>query len=414
MNTIKKVVIVLSVLCYIAIALYAVCAIPMLFGYTPLSVTDGHLSKDFPVGSIFYWHKADVSEMKSGLVAVYKDGGETKTGLIISAENEAVTLCKSVNYDNEGKIFPDDKVTISTASVKGINKGPNIPFIGYYLNYIQNHVAVIVVIGVILSLRILFIYIEPKKDKKKKESEDDSFEMSLGGLFNSNEQEAASNESKEEDIGDIFAQSVKSNEPEEVKQEVSFESVLEGNDNRVPSQFKDESEIDISSILSEHIKDEQDAEKRNEEIAEMQKLDEVKEMEEITNSSAKEADFPSGATEITDYINKLVFDSKDGSWYNAAQVDEALDMITAKVYDALNAANSSSASYSELQKIRDEKATLEKKFLEKDAALASAGDKLYSAEKKLLEYEKEIENYKVMEKKVARLVAALKAQKQNG
>ena len=115
-------------------------------------------------------------------------------------------------------------------------------------------------------------------------------------------------------------------------------------------------------------------------------------------------DIKADANTITDYINSLNFEAKD-NWYNAQQVDSALDMITAKVYSALRTSTSNDEN-ADIITLREKNAETERKYLETEAQLIKANETISRQEEA-------IEKYKLMEQKVAKLLETLRAEKSN-
>lgn len=361
MNIIKKVISILSVICIIALVIYGVIAIPMVAGYKPWTIKDDSLGKDFAKNSLFYYKATEFSDIETNFAIIYSNGEKNLMGVVKSVDKDAgtVDIWTKIVTNSEGKNEGQTPVTIRKDYVVGMAKSMNFPAIGGYFAYINSHVAIIILMGVILALRITFIYIDPNKNTNKntkKFEETESFEQKFNSVF-------------------------KKDKPEPVG---------------VNSIFSDEKSEKVPDI---------------EEVCQPVAAEEVKKEVALVKKTAiqPEKNIPS-ASEITDYINDLEFDSKDDAWYKADQVDEALDMITAKVYSALNAQNApadSAEKDAQIETLREKNAETEKKYLTTEAELAKANEKI-------AEYEKQIENYKLMEQKVAKLVAAIRANKNNG
>lgn len=357
MSIIKKVISILSVVCIIALVIYGVIAIPMVAGYKPWTIKDDSLGKDFAKNSLFYYKATEFSDIETNFAIIYSNGEKNLMGVVKSVDKDAgtVDVWTKIVTNSEGKNEGQTPVTIRKDYVVGMAKSMNFPAVGGYFAYINSHVAIIILMGVILALRITFIYIDPDKNTKKSE-ETESFEQKFNSVFKKDKPEPVG-------VDSIFSDKVLETMPavEEAAQPVAAEEVKN----------------EVTPVKKTVIQTEK----------------------KIPN-----------ANDITDYINDLEFDSKDDAWYKADQVDEALDMITAKVYSALNAQNAAADAAekdAQIETLREQNAETEKKYLTTEAELAKANEKI-------AEYEKQIENYKLMEQKVAKLVAAIRANKNNG
>ena len=366
MSVFKKIVSVLSIFCIIALLLYGIIAMPMIAGYKPWSIKDNSLGNDFAKNSLFYYKATDISEIEEGLAIIYSNGEKNLVGIVKSVDESTgiIDVWTSIETNSQGKNEGKNAAQISKSFVVGMAKSVNFPLIGGYFAYINSHVAIIILMGVILALRITFIYIDPEKAIVKKADESESFEQKFNSVLQKEKAQKA-------DVDSIFTE----NKPEITEEPAVEEAISE-------PAIEEQKET-----VSVNIFDKKSAKKAENKIP--------------------------NANDITNYINDLEFDSKDDEWYKADQVDEALDMITAQVYSALNIAPVSDNT-EELDKLRAQSAEAEKKYLTTEAELAKANEDIEDYKKQIEEYKKQIENYKIMEQKVAKLVAAIRANKQNG
>lgn len=362
MRVFKKIITILSVICIIALLLYGIIAAPMIAGYKPWTIKDDSLGQDFSKNSLFYYKATEFSEIETNFAVIYTNGQQESMGIVKAINKDAgtVDIWTNIGTNAQGKNEGKVSVTVLKDSIVGMAKSMNFPFIGGYFAYINSHVAIIILMGVILALRITFIYIDPNKSTNAKKAEEESFEQKFNSVFKKDKPQTS-------DVNSIFA----------------------------------EEKADAAST-----DDVSDAPKSTEEIL-TQDVKEETPMDIFEKKSAPKAEksIPD-ANDITDYINALAFDSKDDAWYKADQVDEALDMITAKVYSALNPEKSAEAN-NQLSALREQNAETEKKYLVAEAELAKAKETIEN-------YKKQIENYKIMEQKVAKLVAAIRENKRNG
>ena len=342
MKAFKKTIVILSYFCYVAVILYILFALPMIAGYKPMPITDNHLGEDFKVGSMFYYHKVDSADMQKGFVAVYKSGTEKKIGIIYSNSEDGISIYKTGEF-------------VRFENVLGINKTANFPIVGYYYSYIQNHVALLVIIGVILALRIMFIYVDP--EKLSGEAKDTA-------------------ENKDADVKDTF--------------EESFESTF-------GAKVDEKKADDFTSIFASKPVEEKAEEK--EEVTENKT-----EAKAIENKDASED------VSLTSYINNLTFTTKDG-YYNADEVDAALDKIVGSIPQNATAPveNNNKALEAEVEMLKANKAEVEKECLSLRTEIENLKDSLAEKDSIISENNKKIAEYKEMELKVAKLLAAIKA-----
>lgn len=341
MKAFKKTIVILSYFCYVAVILYILFALPMIAGYKPMPITDNRLGEDFKVGSMFYYHKVDNSDMQKGFVAVYKNGSEKTTGIIYSNSEDGISIYKTGEF-------------VRFENVLGINKTANFPIIGYYYSYIQSHVALLVIIGVILALRIMFIYVDPEKlsaglqeEKAKEETKKDSFEESFENTFGTKV-----DESKADDFKSIFAA-------------------------KPAEEIKEPETVEVKSTVPE---------------VEVEK-------EEIVEGGS-----------LASYIDNLTFTTKDG-YYNADEVDAALDKIVGSIPQNATAPvqGNNKALESEIEMLKSNKAEVEKECLSLRTEIENLKDSLAEKDSIISENNKKIAEYKEMELKVAKLLAAIKA-----
>lgn len=385
MKIFKKVISILSLICYVAIIFYAIIALPMIAGLRPMCITNSNLGKNFQKGSLFYYSNVEPDDIEPGYAVVYSNGKEKLIGVVGAVEDSTVTVWTQIQGKSTGKISEN----ISYASILGMAKSANFPLIGSYFNFVNKHVAVIVLVGVILALRITFLYFDPEKNSLfTKASEEESFEKKLDAVLEK------TNESQEvQDFSEIFTSSNEKNTQENaMTQEFELpkkENVFDNAEIQDNIKINNDSE---NETLIEEVK-----EQTQEEVAE------VRQEETVVPVELKD-DIKADANTITDYINSLNFEAKD-NWYNAQQVDSALDMITAKVYSALRTSTSNDEN-ADIITLREKNAETERKYLETEAQLIKANETISRQEEA-------IEKYKLMEQKVAKLLETLRAEKSN-
>lgn len=153
-NSLKIFVKVLAYLSYIFIALYAVVEIPILFGYRPLIVLSGSMEPSYKVGSLLYYHEVDKEDIKIDDVITFKiEEDKNVTHRVIAIEGE--------KYKTKGDANTvEDSWLINYSDIKGKVSKITIPYIGFYINFVNTHLYLIWVIVLILVSEFLLSNVE--------------------------------------------------------------------------------------------------------------------------------------------------------------------------------------------------------------------------------------------------------------
>ena len=170
---IKKILSILSSICYILILVYAAVSIPALFKYTPIIVLSGSMEPTYHVGSIIYYHPVkSEAELKKGDVITYKISDDT---LVTHRIHEIA----DGKYETQGDANETpDVLKISYNQIVGKVSKISIPYIGYYVDFIHSNVIIIIAIILILILEMIFggtkveekIINEPSEEKVSKKA----------------------------------------------------------------------------------------------------------------------------------------------------------------------------------------------------------------------------------------------------
>ncbi len=150
MVILRKIIHWLSNICYLLIVVYAIVCSPMILGYKPLVVLSGSMEPAFPVGSIIYYSKVDPSELKVGDVITFRPNG---------GENMVTHRIHSIQ-DNKFETKGDansavDPVLLEYQDIVGKDLEVCVPYLGYYVRFINQHLYVIVVVVIILVSEFL-------------------------------------------------------------------------------------------------------------------------------------------------------------------------------------------------------------------------------------------------------------------
>lgn len=149
MAILKKIVHCLSYVCYILIILYAVVCIPCIFKYKPLIVLSGSMKPTYDIGSVIYYKHVSENEINVDDVITFESfDGELVTHRVYSKENNQFITKGDANE------IPDPN-HVSYDKIKGKVHKKSIPYIGYYIKYINEHKYTIVIVVILLILEYL-------------------------------------------------------------------------------------------------------------------------------------------------------------------------------------------------------------------------------------------------------------------
>ncbi len=163
MVIVKKIIHVLAIISYFLIGIYAVVCIPILFKYNPLVVLTGSMEPTFKVGSIIYYKKVDLEELKVGDIITFntKDNNFV-SHRIVSIENGIIeTKGDKNNVPDPNKVRFED--------VKGKDANICIPYAGHYVKFINENLTLSVIIAVVILVSEFIFSNTELFDKNKKE-----------------------------------------------------------------------------------------------------------------------------------------------------------------------------------------------------------------------------------------------------
>ncbi len=165
LKVIKFIVHMLSEICYLLILLYALVCVPIIFNYKPLVVLSGSMEPTYKVGSVIYYHPVDENELKEGDAITFTyENGDYITHRINSIIDNL--------YETKGDAnnSPDVK-KISYKDIKGKVAKMSIPYIGYYISFINTHLYLLIIVIIILISEFLLGSVKAfdidKKDRKE-------------------------------------------------------------------------------------------------------------------------------------------------------------------------------------------------------------------------------------------------------
>ena len=146
MAIVKRIVHFLSNICYFLILIYVTVCIPMLFRYYPIVVLSGSMEPAYKVGSVVYYEKVSTDMLKVGDTIVFpmnEDSRRMVCHRIIKIENGYITTKGDANKQA-------DATKVSLAMVKGRVAKLSIIYIGYYIQFVNQHLGIVIVSAVII------------------------------------------------------------------------------------------------------------------------------------------------------------------------------------------------------------------------------------------------------------------------
>lgn len=150
MVVLRKIIHWLSNICYVLIVVYGIICLPMILGYKPLVVLSGSMEPTLPIGSVIYYTPVEESELKVGDVITFRpNGGEN----MVTHRIHAIQDGKIETKGDANEVV--DPALIEYKDVVGKDLEVYIPYLGYYVRFINEHLYVIVIVVIILVSEFL-------------------------------------------------------------------------------------------------------------------------------------------------------------------------------------------------------------------------------------------------------------------
>lgn len=171
MRIIQQIFKIISNILYFIIMAYAVIAFPILVGKKPLVVLSGSMEPTFKTGSVIYYEKVNPDTIKERDIITYKlDSGTLVTHRVIQITSEGFITKGDANNTADLKPIPKNKVLGKTMNYY-------VPYAGYIVRYISEHLVIVVIVIAILIVDFLlsnfeFTIKEEIKNKNKKKGVD--------------------------------------------------------------------------------------------------------------------------------------------------------------------------------------------------------------------------------------------------
>ena len=146
MAVIKKIIHILAQVEYVLIIIYSVVCIPLVFKMHPVVVLSGSMEPTYSTGSIIYYKTVKKDVLKSGDVITFNTNSNSfVTHRIVSIKNDL--------YETKGDANnTSDPNKIKYENIKGKVANVSIPYVGYYIKFINDNLVIFVVLALTILL----------------------------------------------------------------------------------------------------------------------------------------------------------------------------------------------------------------------------------------------------------------------
>lgn len=159
---------VLSWIVIAAIVIYMAVAAPILLGHRPVVVLSGSMEPTYPVGSLIYYHKCDFDALEVGDAITFRAEDVLVTHRITTVNEISGTVV--TKGDNN---VSEDPVPVAENQIVGKATNFAIPYVGYFVTYGKNPIAIAVMAAILLINYVLESFYPGQKgdkgDEKKTE-----------------------------------------------------------------------------------------------------------------------------------------------------------------------------------------------------------------------------------------------------
>lgn len=165
MRIVKRFINILSYICYIGIAIYILVSIPIVFGYKPLVVLSGSMEPTYKVGAIIYYEETKDIQ-KDDVIVFGNSENPFVTHRVVEIKNNKYVTKGDANESNDAE-------AVAIQNVKGKAIDFNIPYLGYYIQYVNTNLWLIVAVIIILVSEFLISNLKIFDINLDKEEEDE-------------------------------------------------------------------------------------------------------------------------------------------------------------------------------------------------------------------------------------------------
>lgn len=163
MGLLKKIIHVIAIFCYLAITVYVLLVIPKIFGNNPVVVLSNSMTPTYPVGTIVYYHKVPKANIKINDVITFKT---TNNKFVTHRVNEIVD--NKFQTKGDANNSPDAKL-VDYENIVGKVAPISIPFLGYYVGFINSHIYSVIGVVIVLVLEFVLANFDINRKEEVKE-----------------------------------------------------------------------------------------------------------------------------------------------------------------------------------------------------------------------------------------------------
>ena len=133
--------------------------------YKPLVVLSGSMEPTLPTGSVIYYHPVEESDLKVGDIVTFKlKDNKTLVSHRITSINNGIIQTKG---DANNSV---DSLDLTYSSIMGVDSNIYIPYVGYFIQFVNEHLYLVAIVVTILVLEFLLSnIIDDKKGDIKDE-----------------------------------------------------------------------------------------------------------------------------------------------------------------------------------------------------------------------------------------------------
>lgn len=162
---IKKIVNIFAKIVYFVITIYLIICIPWLFKYKPVVVLSGSMEPTLKRGSIIYFNDDNKNLKKDDIITYIVNDKELVSHRIVKIEDDLIeTKGDANNMSDPNRVHIND--------VKGKVQNITIPYVGYFINIINNNLIIFVPTFVIILILEFFLSNKEFTNIKNKDREE--------------------------------------------------------------------------------------------------------------------------------------------------------------------------------------------------------------------------------------------------
>lgn len=150
MDILKKIVHILANIAYVVIIIYAAVSLPLIMKYKPLVVLTGSMEPTIKTGSIIYYKPVSENELQQNDIITFESNNSLVTHRIVNIENGLIETRGDANNTNDPNKIKYDDVVGRVANIY-------LPYLGYFIGFIQDNllVSVIIVVAILIAEFVL-------------------------------------------------------------------------------------------------------------------------------------------------------------------------------------------------------------------------------------------------------------------